>query len=81
MAWLRTIEHEESTGELRQEYDQAVQRAGRVYNIVKVQGLRPKTLHASLQMYLVAMHGASGLSRAQRELLAVVVSKTNHCHY
>jgi alkylhydroperoxidase family enzyme len=81
MAWIRTIEHDEATGELRQEYDEAVRRAGRVYNIVKVQGLRPKLLHASLQMYLVAMHGASSLTRAQRETLAVVVSQVNHCHY
>jgi alkylhydroperoxidase family enzyme len=43
--------------------------------------LRPKLLHASLQMYLVAMHGASSLTRAQRETLAVVVSQVNHCHY
>jgi AhpD family alkylhydroperoxidase len=27
------------------------------------------------------MHGPSPLSRAQREMLAVVVSRANDCHY
>ncbi|MCA1605632.1 MAG: carboxymuconolactone decarboxylase family protein [Acidobacteria bacterium] len=27
------------------------------------------------------MRGPSGLSRVQREMIAVVVSAANHCHY
>jgi alkylhydroperoxidase family enzyme len=81
MAWIRIIGHEESAGALRREYDRAIERAGRIYNIVRIQGLRPRHLHASLELYLVAMHGESGLTRAQREMLAVVVSQVNHCHY
>ena len=32
-------------------------------------------------MYLAVMFGKSDLSRAQREMLAVVVSAANQCHY
>ncbi|MBI4520623.1 MAG: carboxymuconolactone decarboxylase family protein [Gemmatimonadetes bacterium] len=81
MAWIRTIEPEDSTGDLRREYDLAIARAGRVYNIVKIMGLRPRHLRASIALYLVAMHGESRLSRAQRQMLAVVVSRANGCHY
>lgn len=81
MAWIRTIEPGDATGELRLEYDKALKRAGRVYNIIKIMGLRPRHLRTSIDLYLAIMHGPSGLTRAQREMLAVVVSKVNACHY
>lgn len=81
MAWIRTISYQESTGKLRQEYDKAIRRAGRVFNIVRIMGLKPTQLQRSIDFYITLMHGPSNLSRAQREMLAVLVSKTNHCHY
>ena len=81
MAWIKMVEPEEATGTLKEEYSKAVSRAGKVFNILKVQSLNPQTLHASMELYLAAMHGPSGLSRAERELLGVVVSRINHCLY
>jgi alkylhydroperoxidase family enzyme len=46
-----------------------------------VQSLNPAALAASMQLYLASMHGPSGLSRADREMLATVVSWANHCFY
>jgi alkylhydroperoxidase family enzyme len=81
MAWIRMIEPEEARGELKAEYDAAVRRAGKVFNILKVQSLNAPVLRASMQMYLATMHGPSGLSRAEREMLGTVVSWANHCFY
>jgi alkylhydroperoxidase family enzyme len=81
MAYLRLIEVEEATGELRVEYDAALERAGKVFNIVKAMSLRPEVLKRSIELYREVMFGASPLSRQQRELLAVVVSSANDCHY
>ena len=81
MPWIKTIEPEDATGELKIEYDQAIKRAGKVFNILKVQSLNPASLRASMQLYLATMHGRSGLSRAEREMLATVVSWANHCFY
>ena len=81
MAWIRMIEPEEATGPLKEEYDRAVRRAGKLFNILKVQSLNPQTLQASIQVYLQSMHGPSELSRADREMLATVVSQVNHCFY
>ncbi len=81
MAWIKTVEPEEATGILKKEYARAVKRAGKVFNILKVQSLNPKTLHASMELYLATMHAPSGLSRAERELLAVVVYWANNCFY
>jgi uncharacterized peroxidase-related enzyme len=78
---LRLIEEGEATGALKAEYDAAIARAGKVFNIVKAISLNPETLRASMELYRAVMFGRSELSRAQRELLAVVVSRANDCHY
>ena len=41
----------------------------------------PKALRDAMKMYLTIMHGPSDLSRAQREMMATVVSQVNQCHY
>lgn len=81
MAWIRTVAPEEATGALKAEYDAAVKRAGRVWNIVRIKSLNPPALKASLTLYQTLMFGRSPLSRGQREMLAVVVSRTNGCRY
>ena len=81
MPWIKTIEPDDAAGELKIEYDKAIKRAGKVFNILKVQSLNPESLRASMQLYLATMHGRSGLSRAEREMLATVVSWANQCFY
>ena len=81
MAYIRTVAPEDATGGLRREYEQAVRRAGKVWNILRIMSPNPGTLRASMGLYQRIMHGPSPLSRAQREMLAVVVSKANDCHY
>jgi uncharacterized peroxidase-related enzyme len=81
MPFLRLIEVDEATGELKAEYDSAIARAGKVFNIVKAMSLNPRVLKASMELYRQIMFGPSELSRAERELLAVVVSRANDCHY
>lgn len=82
MAWIHTTPPEEATGLLKRLYDAAVQRAGKVFNILRIQSPRPEILRASVQLYTEIMHSPkSPLSRSQREMIAVVVSKTNGCFY
>jgi alkylhydroperoxidase family enzyme len=72
---------DEATGLLKKLFDEALQRAGRVWNIVHVMSLNPPVLRESIRLYGAAMFGASPLTRVQRELLAVVVSAETDCHY
>jgi uncharacterized peroxidase-related enzyme len=81
VAYIRLIEEREATGPLKREYDAAVERAGKVFNIVKAMCHNPAVLERSLALYKAIMFGGSELSRAERELLAVVVSRANDCHY
>lgn len=81
MAFIKTIEPEQAEGALKSEYEDALNRAGKVFNILKVQSLNPSALRASMQLYTATMHEESGLSRVEREMLATVVSRANHCFY
>ena len=81
MPHFRLIEPDEATGPLKVEYDAAIARAGKVFNIVKAMSLRPAVLKQSMEMYKAIMLGPSGLTRAERELLATVTSRHNDCHY
>jgi uncharacterized peroxidase-related enzyme len=79
--FIRLIGEDEATGELAEEYAAARGRAGKVFNIIKAMSLRPRALRAMLGLYREVMFSRSELSRADRELLAVVVSRANDCHY
>ncbi len=81
MAHIRLTDVDEATGLLKQEYDAAIGRAGKVFNIVKSMSLRPGVLKRSMELYKAIMFGPCGLTRQERELLAVVVSCHNDCHY
>ena len=81
VAYIRLIDEDEATGPLKDEYDAAIRRAGKVFNIVKAMCLNPLVLNRSMALYQAIMFGPSELSRADRELLAVVVSTANDCHY
>ena len=81
MPHIRTISHEDSEGALRSLYDSAIQRAGRIFNVVGIQGLNPKVMRASLGLYQALMIGPGPLSRTVREMLATVTSRTMNCFY
>lgn len=81
MPHIRQIEVDEASGLLAKEYDAAIARAGKVFNIVKAMCLNPVVLNRSMGLYKAVMFGPSELSRVERELLATVVSTANECHY
>ncbi len=81
MAWIEEITHDRATGLLKVELDKAVERAGRVWNIVQVMSVNPLVLQASIGLYGAIMFGSSALTRFQRELLATIVSAELKCRY
>lgn len=81
MPWIRITGIEAATGHLKKIYDSTIQQAGRVWNIVSLMSPNPTVLEASMGLYGATMHHPSPLSRAEREMVAVVVSQVNDCHY
>jgi len=78
---IRLIDESEAEGLLKEEYDAAQERAGKVFNILKGMSRNPRVLRASIDLYQEIMFGESGLTRQERELLATVTSSAQDCFY
>ena len=81
MAWIKVVPPENATGDLLDQYERMRDSAGKVPSILAVHSLNPSALRAHFDLYRTLMFARSELSRPQREMIAVVVSKTNGCHY
>lgn len=81
MAWIEVIKENGATGRLKELYEQYKEPSGVVDNILKIHSLNVKSLKAHYDLYAHLMRGKSDLSRIQREMIAVVVSSVNRCHY
>jgi len=81
MAYIRYIEYDGASEEVRALYDKFRDADGRVDNILRIHGPNPKSWTDHYELYANLMRGRSDLSRVQREMIAVVVSSINECHY
>jgi len=81
MAWIEVIQEDEAEGELAKYYGEITGPRGGVDNILKIHSLNLPSMRAHQDFYRVVMKGKSELGRVQREMIAVVVSAANHCHY
>jgi alkylhydroperoxidase family enzyme len=81
MAFVRKVPPEEADGVLRREFDAASKRSGRIWEILRVQSLSPEALRDCMRLYMSTMFGPSPVPRATREMIAVVTSQVNECHY
>ncbi|MCF6319429.1 MAG: peroxidase-related enzyme [Proteobacteria bacterium] len=81
MSWIQEIEVEQAEGKLKPIYDDLIKSRGKIANILKVHSLNPEALKAHLDLYMAIMFGKSGLSRKERECIAVVVSRADNCEY
>lgn len=57
------------------------EKLGLVPNVLLVYAFDEKKLRAFTDMYNDLMLGESGLSKLEREMIAVAVSSVNHCYY
>jgi AhpD family alkylhydroperoxidase len=79
--WIEGVAPDAATGELRDLYERIGGARGGVAGIHQAQALNPKVLAAHFELYKAVMFQASPLSRADREALAVAVSRANACEY
>jgi len=81
MAWTRIVNESEAGDALRKVYQQVVGSRGKISNILAVHSLHPPALQSHMDLYMAIMFGPSGLSREEREMIAVVVSSADKCSY
>ena len=81
--WIET--HDEDAPDLdpalRDLYGAMGDPRGHVDNILKIHSLHPRSLRVHYDFYKLVMYGRLPLSRIQREMIAVVTSAANQCHY
>lgn len=81
MAWVKTVGEAEAEGYVKTLYEGLVKQRGWVPNVVKSTTIRPELTRAWMGVFTTLMFGPSVLTRAQREMIATVVSVANRCHY
>jgi uncharacterized peroxidase-related enzyme len=67
--------------DLKAVWDKCVEKLGFVPNVYSTYSLKPQRLRHFMQMYNEIMLAPSGLSKLEREMVAVVVSSANRCYY
>ena len=81
MAWIAEIDEREAEGSLKDQYSKLKEPWGGIDNILKIHSLNPESLAAHEQLYKTVMFGKSPIPRIDREMIALVASSINQCHY
>lgn len=82
MSWIATVDEDRAGEELTGLYGQMVDpRYGRVDNILRIHSLDPAGLKAHFLLYREVMKSTPTLPKVDREMIALVVSRINDCHY
>lgn len=81
MARIPIVPPEEAEGPLADAYEEIREERGAIANVYQVHSLLPETMLGHNELYTSLLYGTGGLSRAERELVAVVVSAENGCEY
>jgi len=62
-------------------FQKCIAKLGMVPNVLATYSIRPQRLRNFMAMYNEIMFSESGLSKLEREMVAVVVSSANRCYY
>ena len=82
MAWIETLDDREWDGELAELHPEVVDPTyERVDEIMAIHSLDPGSMRAHLGLYRQAMKGTKTLRKVDREMIALIVSAENDCHY
>ena len=81
MPYVKTIPYEDANGDLKDVYDMMIKTRGRIPNVQAVSSLRPHIMKTLTGHVNSVMNGESGVSQAERQMVAAVVSATNKCQY
>ena len=81
MARIEVIEPEAATGILAEVYNELTSSRGKIAEVHKIQSLNPQSIRDHMNLYMTVMFARSPLSRAEREMMAVIVSSANGCAY
>lgn len=79
--WLREPGASDAPAEVRELWERPLEKLGFVPNVLRLYALRPSHLLLWNAHYEEVMRADSGLTKPEREMIAVVVSIANRCAY
>ena len=78
---LKPADEDGLDDDLKAYFATCLEKLGMVPNVLRAYALRPEKLRLFSRMYNELMLGQSGLSKLEREMIAVTVSAENRCYY
>jgi len=81
MPYVKPIPYEEASGDLKDTYDKMIATRGNIANVQAVSSLMPNIMRSLVDHVATVMRDDVGITRAEREMVAAVVSATNKCQY
>ena len=81
MPFVRTVRFEEADEKTKTAYGDLLQNSGRIANVMAVSSLRPHLMTTLSAHGRSVMGTDSGLTPAERQMVATVVSAANKCQY
>ena len=81
MPYVRTVPYDQAGSDLKPAYDAMLKSRGMISNVHAVSSLRPHIIKTLTDHVEAVMFTDSGLTRAEREMIAAVVSAVNKCQY
>jgi alkylhydroperoxidase family enzyme len=82
VSWIKTITDAQADAHLSATFAaNADPASGKLDNIMRIHSLHPSGLDAHVALYSAVMRGTKSLRKVEREMIALVVSGINECHY
>ncbi|GAB4324089.1 MAG: hypothetical protein Kow0074_16770 [Candidatus Zixiibacteriota bacterium] len=81
MAFIGYISYSDGSPELQRLYREYGGRDRCPANIIRISGVNPRVMEGHVKLYRAIVTADSPLSRHRQEMIAVVVSALNKCHY
>jgi uncharacterized peroxidase-related enzyme len=81
MGRIKVVQYEEADNKLKPIYDELIAKRGKFSEVLEVQSLHPDSVKSHVTFYMDIMFSKTALTRAEKELIAVVVSVSNGCLY
>lgn len=81
MAFVRTVQYDEAPEDIKLGYDAILRHHLKLPNVLAVNGIRPEIMETFATHLRTVMRSKSGLTSAEKEMIATVVSALNKCQY
>jgi alkylhydroperoxidase family enzyme len=79
---VKTVPYHKAKGVLKEVYDRMLAERGRISNVMAVSSLRPQIIKTLQEHHEPVMRDpTSGLSEAEKQMIATLVSALNKCQY